>query len=79
MPRRIAALLGAVLLLAQPARAETQSIKNIDFMIGADVGGGHDIYARTIARHLGRYIQGNPTIVPRNMPGAGGGRVAFYM
>jgi hypothetical protein len=79
MPGRTAALLGAMLLLAQPARAYTQSIRNIDFMIGADVGGGYDIYARTIARHLGRFIPGNPTIVPRNMPGAGSGRVAFYM
>ena len=36
------------------------------------MGGGYDLYARTIARHLGQHIPGNPTIIPQNMPGAGG-------
>ena len=37
-------------------------------------GGGFDIYARAVAQHLGRYIPGNPGIVVKNMPGAGGAR-----
>jgi tripartite-type tricarboxylate transporter receptor subunit TctC len=45
--------------------------KNIEMLIGADVGGGYDIYARVVARHLQRHIPGNPNILPRNMPGAG--------
>src|ERR1700680_4415213 len=53
--------------------------KTIDFEVGADVGGGYDIYARTVARHLGRHIPGNPTIVVKNMPGAGSGRAAVYI
>ena len=47
-----------------PARPSTSSS-------GADVGGGFDIYARTISRHLGRFVPGKPTFVPRNNPGAG--------
>jgi tripartite-type tricarboxylate transporter receptor subunit TctC len=45
--------------------------KTIDLVIGADVGGGYDIYGRTIGRYLGKYIPGNPNVVPKNMPGAG--------
>lgn len=39
--------------------------------IGANPGGGYDGYARITARHVAKYIPGNPTIVPRNRPGAG--------
>lgn len=45
--------------------------KQIRIVIGSDVGGGYDIYARTVGRHLGKHIPGNPTIVPQNMNGAG--------
>lgn len=45
--------------------------KQIDLLIGADVGGGYDIYGRLLGRHLAKYIPGNPAILPRNMPGAG--------
>ena len=51
--------------------------KTIDFIIGGDVGGGYDIYARVVARHLNRFIPGNPTIVPKNQPGADSGRSLF--
>jgi tripartite-type tricarboxylate transporter receptor subunit TctC len=82
MPSRRAMLhCGAVLLIAAlstaPARAaDFYAGKTIDFIIGGDVGGGYDIYARAIARHLVRFIPGNPTIVPKNQPGAGSGRAA---
>ncbi len=46
--------------------------KSIDLSIGFGPGGGFDSYARLLARHLGNFIPGNPTIVPRNMPGGGG-------
>ena len=42
------------------------------FVIGAIAGGGNDTYARLVGRHLGKYIPGNPTIVPVNVPGASG-------
>ena len=53
--------------------------KNVDFMIGYSVGGGYDVYARMIARHLGKHIPGNPTVVPKNMEGAGSLRLANWL
>jgi tripartite-type tricarboxylate transporter receptor subunit TctC len=57
------------------ARAQTPEQfyagKNIDFVIGYPPGGSNDTWARLVTRHLGKYIPGNPTIVPRNTPGAG--------
>ncbi len=47
--------------------------------IGYSVGGGYDLYARLLARHLGRHIPGNPTVVPKNMEGAGSLRLANYL
>jgi tripartite-type tricarboxylate transporter receptor subunit TctC len=45
--------------------------RSIQLVIGFDVGGGYDLYARTVARHWARHIPGTPTFVPQNMPGAG--------
>ena len=53
--------------------------KTIDMMIGYSVGGGYDVYARLIARHLGKYIPGNPTVTPKNMEGAGSLRLANWL
>lgn len=44
--------------------------KTITCYIGYGVGGGYDLFARTISRHMSRHIPGNPTILPVNMPGA---------
>jgi tripartite-type tricarboxylate transporter receptor subunit TctC len=59
-----------------PARADAVADfykgKDLRLIISSSVGGGYDIYARLIAKHLSRRIPGNPTIVPQNMPGAGG-------
>jgi tripartite-type tricarboxylate transporter receptor subunit TctC len=53
--------------------------RSIDLYIGYSVGGGYDLYARLIARRLGDHIPGNPTIVPKNMEGAGSLRLANYL
>ena len=45
--------------------------KTVELLIGYSGGGGYDVYARLLARHMGKHIPGNPTVVPRNMPGAG--------
>ncbi|MDT2019665.1 hypothetical protein [Methylocella sp. CPCC 101449] len=70
--RRAFHLACAVLALsAASARAQDfYAGKTIDFIIGADVGGGYDIYSRTIGRHLARFIPGHPNVLPKNMPGA---------
>ena len=53
--------------------------KTVEIVIGYSVGGGYDIYARLIARHLGKHIPGNPKVVPKNMEGAGGMRIANWL
>jgi tripartite-type tricarboxylate transporter receptor subunit TctC len=69
-----------LIVAALPAAgADFYAGKTIDFEVGADVGGGYDIYARTLARHMSRHIPGNPTIVVKNMPGAGSGRTALFI
>jgi tripartite-type tricarboxylate transporter receptor subunit TctC len=59
-----------------PAHADAVSDfykgKELRLIISSTVGGGYDLYARTISRHLARHIPGSPTIIPQNMPGAGG-------
>ncbi len=63
--------------LLVPASAHAQTVesfyrdKTINFVIGYPTAGAPDTYARLIARHMGKYIPGNPTIIARNMPGAG--------
>src|SRR6266849_10124997 len=75
----------SALALLSIAAAQAQSPadfykgKNVDFMIGSSVGGGYDVYARMIARHLGKHIPGNPTVVPKNMEGAGSLRLANWL
>jgi len=53
--------------------------KSINIHIGFGPGGGYDVYARMLARHLGRFIPGHPNVVPQNMPGAGGLKSASYL
>jgi tripartite-type tricarboxylate transporter receptor subunit TctC len=58
--------------------AQAQSVeqfykgRQVTMVVGTSPGGINDISARFVARHLGRYIPGNPTIVVQNQPGAGG-------
>src|SRR4051794_16821674 len=56
--------------LAAQSVAEFYRGKTITCYIGYGVGGGYDLFARTISRHMTRHIPGNPTILPVNMPGA---------
>ncbi len=74
----IALAIGAIAMEPAPAAAYYAG-KTIDFIIGSDVGGGYDIYARLLARHLPRFIAGTPAIVPKNQPGAGSGRAAAFL
>ncbi len=53
--------------------------KTIRVQVGFAPGGGYDLYARTLARHMPKYIPGNPAIVVQNMPGAGSMKAANYV
>ena len=74
---RTAAFVALVLLLASAGQAAADPVadfyagKQITFIVGSDPGGGYDGQARLVARHLSRFIPGNPTFVVENMPGAG--------
>jgi len=53
--------------------------KTVELYIGYSVGGAYDLYARMLARYLGQHIPGNPTVVPKNMEGAGSLRLANWL
>ena len=72
----IAGAVCAALSLAGPARADDPVAafytgKQVTIVIGSSVGGGYDTYIRVLSRHFGKFIPGNPSVVPANMPGAG--------
>ena len=67
------ALFNLGLFLVNPAGAQNNFYngKTVRFVVGFTAGGGYDAYTRAIARHIGKHIPGNPSIVVDNMPGAG--------
>ena len=69
----VAVSLIALAMVAQEAQSASSFYegKTIRLIVGASAGGGYDTYSRVIARHLGKHIAGNPTLVVENMPGAG--------
>jgi tripartite-type tricarboxylate transporter receptor subunit TctC len=80
----VGSLTAAVLVFAcadgrADAVADFYRGKQVKLIVGYGPGGGYDVYARLLARHLGKYIPGNPTVVVQNMPGAGSLRAANYI
>ncbi len=67
---------GVVAAATGPAFAQTPAEfykgKTVSVYVGLSPGGGYDLNARLVAKYLGRYIPGQPTVVVKNMPGAGG-------
>jgi tripartite-type tricarboxylate transporter receptor subunit TctC len=72
----LAALLALSLAGTSPAAADYYKGKTITIICGYGVGGGYDLYARLMARHLGDYIAGKPSVIVQNLTGAGGMRAA---
>jgi tripartite-type tricarboxylate transporter receptor subunit TctC len=73
----------AMLTLALSAHASDAVAQfkapSVALYIPSGIGGGYDTYGRLAARHLGRFLPGNPTLIPKNMPGAGGVVLANYL
>jgi tripartite-type tricarboxylate transporter receptor subunit TctC len=75
--RGLAALGLGIVALAVPAGAQAQSVadfykgKNVTVIVGYTAGGGYDIYARALARHMGKHLPGNPNFIVQNITGAG--------
>ena len=75
-------LVAAIALgLPQGVRADDNIYKdkNLTLIVGNAPGGGNDNYARLVARHIGAFVPGSPSVVVQNMPGAGGLRAASHM
>jgi tripartite-type tricarboxylate transporter receptor subunit TctC len=82
--RPLAVFLIAVLYAAASASAQETTDqfyrgKTVNIVVGSAVGGGFDGYARMVARHLGKYIPGNPVVVVQNLPGAGSNKAASFV
>jgi hypothetical protein len=75
----------ALLLVSFGYRAEAEPVadfyrdRTITMVIGYSAGGGYDLYARVLARHMGRHIPGHPRLLPQNMPGAGSLKAANFI
>src|SRR6476469_7247704 len=78
----LACVLGADMGAGASAPACAQDFykgKTINILAGFSPGGGFDINARVLARHIGRHIPGSPSVVVQNMPGAGSLTAVHYM
>ena len=64
---------------AQPGKAQATIDRPVTIYVAGTAGGGIDLYARLVARHMGRHIPGKPTVTVQVMPGAGGIRAANYL
>ncbi len=77
------ASIAVVLALASSTRAQSVEDfyrgRTVTILVGFTAGGGYDVYARQLGRHLGRHIPGNPTVVVQNMPGAGSLKATQYV
>jgi tripartite-type tricarboxylate transporter receptor subunit TctC len=77
----LAVVTGLVSFAIAPAQLSADDFykgKTIRFVVGLAPGGGYDLSARTIGRHIGKHIPGNPTVVVENMTGAGSLITANY-
>jgi tripartite-type tricarboxylate transporter receptor subunit TctC len=67
-------------LLPAPAMAQTTfASKTMTMYIGFGPGGGYDLWARVVARHIGAHLPGHPTVTPENLQGAGSYRAANFI
>ncbi|MGH6768963.1 MAG: Bug family tripartite tricarboxylate transporter substrate binding protein [Xanthobacteraceae bacterium] len=78
---RLATFAAATLLMGCPASAQDSIAdfyrgKTVTLQIGSEPGGGYDLVGRAVARHIGKHIPGNPTVIVQNVPGGGSLRLA---
>ena len=83
MPVTLLAAALAALAVIGAATAQTPAGvfagKTVTMIIGFGPGGGYDLWARVVARHIGKHLPGNPTVAPQNMEGAGSYRAANFI
>ena len=80
---KVAVALATLAMAGASARADAVAEfykgRQVSLIVGYGSGGGYDVYGRLFARHLGRHIPGNPTVVVQNMPGAGSLRAINFL
>ena len=83
--RRIVLTAIGVIILSMPLGARAAGVeefyrgRSLSLIIGYSAGSGYDLYARLLGRFIGKYIPGNPAVIPQNMPGAGSLKAAMYL
>jgi tripartite-type tricarboxylate transporter receptor subunit TctC len=78
-PAMLLSLASLILAWVQPCRAQEIIDRPVTIYVAGTAGGGIDLYARLLGRHLGRHIPGKPSVTVQVMPGAGGIRAANYL
>ena len=77
---RLAGCLIASVACAGAASAQSETFdKTVTIYVAGTAGGGIDLLGRALARHMGKYLPGNPSMVVQDMPGAGGIRAANFL
>ena len=76
MPHARTFAIAAAIAAAMPEAAQTEGTpfyqgKQVTIVVGFTTGGTYDATARLFARHLGKHLPGNPSVIVRNMPGSG--------
>ena len=87
MPRKpvLHRILGITVLLLAADTAAAEPVepffarRTVTIVIGYTAGGSYDLYGRLVARHLGKHVPGQPTVIAQNMPGAGSLKAANYL
>jgi len=77
-----APVLAVVAFTMMSGVAHTQTaveLKTISIVVGSSPGGGYDTYARILARHIGRHVRGQPSVIVQNMPGASSLKAVQYL
>jgi tripartite-type tricarboxylate transporter receptor subunit TctC len=75
--RQLAGVAASIVVLAMPVGAQAQPVadfykgKTITVIVGYTAGGGYDLYARALSRHMGKHLPGNPNLIVQNLTGAG--------
>ena len=77
----LAALVPVLAAASTPAAAQAPTLagKAVTMVIGFGPGGGYDSWGRVMARHIGKHLPGNPTVIPQNMPGGGSFNAANHI
>src|SRR4051812_11822116 len=73
-------IVAACTLMSGVAQAQNAvEFRTINIVVGSSAGGGYDMYARVLARHMSRYIAGQPNVIVQNMPGASSLKAVRYL